>query len=366
MYTRFKIVKEYKDKKTVLARDQIIAIFTIMTDVHNNYPLKDLNSFGLDSHATRFARPGDLESLSSLLERESNHQQPLLVLGEGSNILFMNHFDGLVLQPGMKGIEVSEDDGEELIVKVGASENWDHLVQYTLDKGWFGLENLSLIPGSVGSAPIQNIGAYGVELRDRFEWLEAWDTQSGQQVRLEKDECKFSYRSSIFKENSKGRFIITHVAFRLSRKPRLQLDYGIVKDRFKEANGSTPVDLRKVIIAIRRSKLPDPSQYGNAGSFFKNPLVDRTIFKCIRVEFPDVPNYPEAANQVKIPAAWLIEKSGWKARRIGNVGTWPAQPLVIVNYGEATGREIFDFSENIVRDVDQMFGITLEREVNVI
>jgi len=366
MYTRFKIAKEYKDKKTVLAWTQIIAIFTIMTNVYNNHSLKDLNSFGLESHATRFARPGDLESLKSLLERESNHQLPLLVLGEGSNILFMNHFDGLVIQPGMKGIEVTEDDGEELIVKVGASENWDHWVQYAIDEGWFGLENLSLIPGSVGSAPIQNIGAYGVEVRDRFEWLEAWDTQLKLQVRLEKNDCKFSYRSSIFKEELKGRFIITQVAFRLSRKPQLQLDYGIVKSRFIEATGSTPSDLRKVIIAIRRSKLPDPSQYGNAGSFFKNPLVDRTIFKCIRVEFPDVPHYPEEANQVKIPAAWLIEKSGWKARRIGNVGTWPTQPLVIVNYGGATGQELFDFSENIVSDVDQMFGITLEREVNVI
>jgi UDP-N-acetylmuramate dehydrogenase len=328
--------------------------------------MKDLNSFGLDSQATRFARPGDFESLSSLLEREVNQQQPLLVLGEGSNILFMKHFNGLVIQPGMKGIEVIEDDGEELIVRVGASENWDHWVQYATDEGWFGLENLSLIPGSVGSSPIQNIGAYGVELRERFEWLDAWDTQLNQQVRLEKNECRFSYRSSIFKEESKGRYIITHVAFRLSRTPHLQLDYGNVKARFIEANGSTPADLRKVIIAIRRSKLPDPSQFGNAGSFFKNPLVDRTIYKCIRVEFPEVPNYPQEANQVKIPAAWLIEQSGWKARRIGNVGTWPTQPLVIVNYGGATGQEIFDFSEKIVRDVDQMFGITLEREVNVI
>jgi len=357
---------EYKDKKTVLAQDQIIAIFTVMTKVHLNYSLKDLNSFGLDSQATRFARPGDLESLISLLDQEDNHQLPLLVLGEGSNILFMDHFDGLVIQPGMKGIEVVEDHGEELIVRVGASENWDHWVQYATDEGWFGLENLSLIPGSVGSAPIQNIGAYGVELRERFEWLNAWDTRLKQQVRLGKDECNFRYRSSIFKEGSKGRYIITHVAFRLTRKPLLQLDYGVVKERFLEANGSTPEDLRKVIIAIRRSKLPDPSRYGNAGSFFKNPLVDRTIFKCIRVEFPEVPHYPEEANQVKIPAAWLIEKSGWKERRIGNVGTWPAQPLVIVNYGGATGQEIFDFSENIVRDVDQVFGITLEREVDVI
>jgi UDP-N-acetylmuramate dehydrogenase len=337
-----------------------------MNDMHHNYPLRHLNSFGLDSKASFFARPGSLDSLSKVLEHKTNHHLPLLVIGEGSNILFMNHFEGLVIQPGMKGIELIEENGEDLVVRVGASENWDNWVSYATENGWFGLENLSLVPGSVGSAPIQNIGAYGVELKERFEWLEAWDLQLNQQVRLDKNDCRFSYRSSIFKGEAKERYIITHVAFRLRRKPHLQLAYGSVNAEFEKANGSTPMDLRNVIIAIRRSRLPDPAEYGNAGSFFKNPLVDRTIFKCIRVEFPEVPFYPDEENQVKIPAAWLIEKSGWKARRIGNVGTWPAQPLVIVNYGGANGREIYDFSEKIMQDVEQMFGITLEREVNVI
>jgi len=334
--------------------------------IHRHHHLKKLNSFGLDSEAACYARPEDLESLVSVLEHNHRGQLPLLVLGEGSNILFRNNFDGLVIQPGMKGIEVVHENGEELIVKVGASENWDSWVNYATEQGWYGLENLSLIPGSVGASPVQNIGAYGVELKDRFEWLEAWDIPLNRHLRLEHNECRFGYRSSIFKEEGKGRYIITHVAFRLSRKPRLHLEYGNVKAELSRANGSTPMDLRNVIIAIRSSKLPDPAQYGNAGSFFKNPIVDRTIFNCIRVEYPEVPSYPDSGNQVKIPAAWLIEKCGWKGKRVGNVGTWPAQPLVIVNYGGASGQEIYDFSENILEDVERTFGVTLEREVNVI
>jgi UDP-N-acetylmuramate dehydrogenase len=223
-----------------------------------------------------------------------------------------------------------------------------------------------MIPGSVGSSPIQNIGAYGVELKYRFEWLEAWDLQLKQLVRMDQSACRFGYRSSIFKGEASGRYIITHVAFRLNRKPDLKLDYGNVKEEFTLAKGSTPLDLRNVITAIRSEKLPDPAQYGNAGSFFKNPMVDRIIYNCIRVEYPQVPFFPIDGNQMKIPAAWLIEKSGWKGKRLGNVGTWPTQALVIVNYGGASGQEIYDFSENILQDVERIFGITLEREVNVI
>ncbi|RLD55813.1 MAG: UDP-N-acetylenolpyruvoylglucosamine reductase [Bacteroidetes bacterium] len=349
-----------------MVKDQIIAIFTIMIDIHHKHPLKDLNSFGLDTRASSYAKPENLQALCEVLAYPDHKEMPLLVLGEGSNILFREDFDGLVLQPGMKGIEVVEEKGNELVVKVGASENWDSWVAHAIEKGWYGLENLSLIPGSVGSAPVQNIGAYGVELKDRFEWVEAWDLHEKQLVRLDHKACAFGYRSSIFKGEEKGRYIITHVAFRLNSKPDLQLDYGMVKKEFTKAKGSTPQDLRKVIIAIRSAKLPDPEQYGNAGSFFKNPLVDRTIFSCIRVEYPDVPFYPDAGNQMKIPAAWLIEKSGWKGKRIGNVGTWPSQPLVLVNYDGATGQEIYDFSQKILEDVDRIFGVILEREVNVI
>ncbi|MEA3460875.1 MAG: UDP-N-acetylmuramate dehydrogenase [Bacteroidota bacterium] len=337
-----------------------------MIQILQNHSLTELNSFGLKTEARLFARPVDIESLSGLLEETSMDQMPLLVLGEGSNILFRTNFDGLVIQPGMKGMELIEENGDELVVKVGASENWDHWVAYALAQGWYGLENLSLIPGSVGSSPVQNIGAYGVELKDRFAWLEAWDLQLKQLVQLDNKACGFGYRDSIFKGEARGRYIISHVAFRLQKNPELQLHYGNVSEEFQKAKGSTPLDLRKVISAIRSSKLPDPAQYGNAGSFFKNPLVDRTIYNCIRVEYPEVPFYPDDGNQMKIPAAWLIEKSGWKGKQIGNVGTWPTQALVIVNYGGATGQEIYDFSEKIIEDVERIFGISLEREVRVI
>jgi UDP-N-acetylmuramate dehydrogenase len=218
----------------------------------------------------------------------------------------------------------------------------------------------------VGSAPVQNIGAYGTELKDHLEWLEAWDLQEGRLARLLNRDCQFGYRNSMFKGKSKGRFIITKVVFRLSKTPRLNLGYGNIGSAFHEAGGITAMDLRNVVISVRKNKLPDPAEFGNAGSFFKNPVIDRTLFKCIRVEYPDIPNYSEPGNLVKLPAAYLIEKAGWKGKRIGNVGTWPAQPLVIVNYGNATGREILEFSLKIEEEVKHLFGISLEKEVRVI
>ena len=350
----------------MLVQEQIIAIFTRMIHITHNRHLKDLNTLGVNSRAAHFARPADIESLRDILEAEKYNQMPLLILGEGSNILFRNNFDGLVIQPGMKGIRIVEEHDSRVVVKVGASENWDKWVSHTLDKGWYGLENLSMIPGSVGSSPVQNIGAYGIELKDRFVWLEAWDLEEKKLKKLDSEGCRFGYRNSIFKSEASGRYIITHVAFSLSKIPNLQLDYGNVQEEFTKAGGKSPQDLREVICSIRSAKLPDPSKNGNAGSFFKNPVVDKTIYNCIRVEFPQVPFFPQQDNQRKIPAAWLIEKSGWKGKRLGNVGTWPSQPLVIVNYGNATGQEIFDFSEKIIEDVEEKFGITLEREVNVI
>ena len=337
-----------------------------MMDITRYQSLKELNTFGLASSAAHFARCADMESLGSLLEDGSLQKMPLLILGGGSNILFRNDFEGLVLQPGMKGIELLEENGGEVLVKVGAAENWDRWVDYAVGQGWYGLENLSLIPGSVGSSPVQNIGAYGVELKDRFEWLDAWDLQLKQPVKLDRETCRFGYRSSIFKEDASGRYIITHVAFRLKKKAELNLAYGVVKEEFLKAGGNSAQDLRNVIMAIRRSKLPDPDQYGNAGSFFKNPVIDRTLYKCIRVDYPNMPYHSAENNHVKIPAAWLIEQAGWKGKRIGEVGTWPGQPLVIVNYGSATGEDIFEFSEAILEDVEKLFGITLEREVRVI
>lgn len=331
-----------------------------------DYPLKDLNTFGVDARASMFASPSTAEELAEIIRGYNYRELPFLVIGEGSNVLFRKHFDGLVLKPAFSGIELLEDHEDHVLVAAGAAENWDAFVQHTIENGWYGLENLSLIPGSVGSAPVQNIGAYGTELNNHFSWLEAWDLDQHRMIRLEHQDCRFGYRSSIFKEDKKGRFIILRVAFSLSKVPELQLSYGTIRSVFNESGGKTPMDLRQVIISVRRQKLPDPLEYGNAGSFFKNPVVDRTLFKCLRVEYKDIPNYREPDNQVKIPAAWLIEKSGWKGRRIGEVGTWPNQPLVIVNYGNATGKDIYDFSLEIQDAVDASFGICLEREVNVI
>jgi len=337
-----------------------------MNHVINQYSLSETNTFGVDASAALFASPKSIEELTALLQGYDYDQLPLLVIGEGSNILFKGDYEGLIINPGMKGIEEIDGDDKQIVVRVGASENWDNWVASATERGWFGLENLSLIPGSVGSAPVQNIGAYGVELKDHFAWVDAWDLQLKKEVRLTPEGCKFEYRNSIFKHEARGRYIITHVAFRLNKTPEMKLNYGDVGSAFLAAGGLSPMDLRRTIISIRNQKLPDPEQFGNAGSYFKNPMVDRPIFKCILVDYPEIPSFRGIENQVKIPAAWLIEQAGWKAKRIGNVGTWPTQPLVIVNYGGASGQEILDFSEKLRADVDKKFGIYLEREVNVV
>ena len=337
-----------------------------MLSIHNDYPLTRHNTFGVHARASLFGTPENIEELEGILSSFNHREHRFLVIGEGSNILFTGDFHGLVLNPRMKGIEVVEEDGSDVVVTVGAAENWDTWVRIAGEKGWYGLENLSRIPGSVGAAPVQNIGAYGSELKDHFAWLEAYDLQEMKEVRLTAEECDFGYRSSIFKLKERDRYIITRVTFRLNREPRLQLGYGNLEKSFREAGGKSPGDLRKVVIAIRDQKLPDPAKTGNAGSFFKNPLVDRTIFKCIRAEFGEIPHYPERDNMVKIPAAWLIEQAGWKGKTIGNVGTWPVQPLVIMNHGGATGKEILEFSERIREDIDRKFNVSLEREVNVV
>jgi len=334
--------------------------------MQTNYSLVNHNSFGINVSASLFAAPETTDQLISVAEKHDFDKLPFLILGEGSNLLFMRNFDGIVLNPQLKGIELLSGDSDEVLVKVGAAENWDQWVGYTIRHGWYGLENLSLIPGSVGSSPVQNIGAYGVELKDRFAWLDAWDLSDHKIVRIYPDDCSFGYRNSIFKTSAPKRYMILYVTFRLNKKPELNLEYGQVRKEFLARGGSTPADLREVIISIRNRKLPDPGEYGNAGSFFKNPVVPRSLLETIRAEFPDIPFHQDKDNHVKIPAAWLIEKTGWKGIRKGKVGTWPNQPLVIVNYGGATGQDIFDFSEEIRNDVERKFGIGLEREVVVI
>ena len=337
-----------------------------MAETLYDQSLLSWNTFGVDVKAAVFSQPSNQEDLALLATEMEQLAPHYLILGEGSNLLFTSNFDGIVVQPKFKGVEVIYETKTHVEVKVGSAENWDLWVQYALSMGWYGFENLSLIPGSVGAAPVQNIGAYGVELNAHVKWVEVWDMQLKNLIQLSAEACQFAYRSSMFKSDPKRKYIITSVCFRLPKKAALNLEYGPVKDAFEQSGGQSALDLRKVIIDIRRNKLPDPAEYGNAGSFFKNPVVDRTIFKCLRVDYPQIPNYREKNNQVKIPAAWLIEQAGLKGTRVGNVGTWPTQPLVIVNYGGATGSEILEFSEMIRDTVNRKFGIYLEREVRTL
>lgn len=336
-----------------------------MAQILYRHSLCKLNSFGVDVVAEKFTAPANLEDLEAVLETLLVGED-FLILGEGSNILFRDDFPGTIVRPLIEGLDVLKEDENTVVVKVGAGENWDNWVKTSLERGWSGLENLSLIPGSVGSSPVQNIGAYGVELKDHFLWLEAWDMLERKLVRLEKEKCKFAYRNSLFKSDAKGRYIITHVTFILNKTPTLNLSYGNIETLFQESGGADPHDLRDIIIAVRKSKLPDHKLKGNAGSFFKNPVIEASAFNALKERLGEVPSYPAPENKVKVPAAWLIDHAGWKGRRLGNVGTWPSQPLVIVNYGGATGQEIYDFSEKILEDINSKMGILLEREVNVI
>lgn len=292
--------------------------------------------------------------------------QPLLFLGGGSNMLFTHDFEGLVIKMSIKGIS-AHVEGDHVFVEAGAGEVWNDLVNYCVDKGFAGIENLSLIPGSVGASPIQNIGAYGVELKDVFYSLEAFDVSSLTIRKFTKEECEFAYRESVFKGRLKGKYIVTSVTLKLSQKPNLNTSYGAIETELNVRGINEPSikDISKVVSHIRVSKLPDPSTIGNAGSFFKNPIVSADIAERVKKSHPEVVNYPAGNGKVKLAAGWLIEQCGWKGKVVGNTGTWKNQALVLVNHGEATGKEIFDFSEEIIQSVKEKFEVTLEREVNI-
>jgi UDP-N-acetylmuramate dehydrogenase len=338
----------------------------IMPEILQNHPLRDLNSFHVDAGARYFCECRNIKDLRELITDPIFLKEPRLILGEGSNILFSDDFNGLVIRPLILGRDIIGEDRSTVKIQVGAGENWDDFVAWTTTWDFGGIENLSLIPGSVGSSPIQNIGAYGVEAEQSIERVMAIDILTGQRLTFENEACRFGYRDSIFKGSWRHKCIVTSVVFRLAKKPVLNTGYQQVADKMSGKARQDVETLRQVIIEIRESKLPDPDKLGNAGSFFKNPVIPEAEYESLFKDYPDIPSYPAAAGARKIPAAWLIEQSGWKGKRIGDAGTFEKQPLVLVNHGNATGRQILDLATRIEEDVAVKYGIELEKEVNIV
>jgi UDP-N-acetylmuramate dehydrogenase len=335
--------------------------------MENNISLLPYNTFGMNVSADQFARFDSIATLQSLISRPEIINHPILVLGGGSNVLLTADFKGTVLKNEIKGIECIHENEELIYVKVGGGEVWHEFVMYCVDRGWGGIENLALIPGSVGAAPMQNIGAYGVEIQQVFHEAEAISLPDGSLHHFNKEQCKFGYRESIFKRQLKGNMVITHVTFVLTKNPTLNTGYGAIKDELGKMGIEQPNirDIAEAVIRIRKSKLPDPKVLGNAGSFFKNPEIDLKDFELLQTNYPDIVGYPLPDFKVKLAAGWLIEKAGWKGVRYGEAGCHEKQALVLVNHGHATGSEIFQLSEKIISSVHEKFGVILHREVNI-
>lgn len=332
-----------------------------------HYSLKKYNTFNIDALARYFFEFTDLEDLPFFLESNTEiANQQILVLGGGSNLLFIHDFDGLVIHSNVPGVEEVNEDREHVWLEVGAGENWDRFVEYCVLNEFYGIENLSLIPGNLGAAPVQNIGAYGVEVCDFVVTVKGFDLKTKEVYHISAEDCGFTYRDSIFKHEFKNRFVISSVVFRLSKFPNYQLDYGQLKAEVEELGEINIHNVRNAIVAIRKSKLPDPELIGNAGSFFKNPVVSNELAEKLQKEFKNVPIYPAGKGYTKLAAGWLIEQCGWKGHREGDAGVHGKQALVLANYGTASGNQIFLLSEKIKRSVVKKFGVELEREVNVV
>lgn len=335
-----------------------------MIEKHVN--LKPYNTFGIEVYADAMARFSNVDELTEILKVST--YDSLLVLGGGSNLLLTQDFHGLVLKNEISRFSVLEENNEFVIVEAGAGETWHEFVMTCIEKGYAGVENLSLIPGSVGASPMQNIGAYGTEIKHVFHHLKAYHLATGEIHTFDNEACHFGYRESVFKNIYKGQYIILSVAFKLSKSPKINTTYGAIEEELKQQNITNPTirDVSNAVIAIRRSKLPDPKVIGNAGSFFKNPVVDEEIVEKIKLEYPDVPNYPAEEGKRKLAAGWLIEKAGWKGKTFDTFGVHKLQALVLVNYGGSTGKQVFDLSSEIIADIELKFGVTLEREVNIL
>ena len=332
--------------------------------------LKSFHTFGLDVSARYGLEVTQPHHLQEFLELPEWTSQSHLILGGGSNVLFTKDFEGLVLFNRLGGIKKLDEDNEFVWLRVGAGENWHSFVQYCIKQGYAGVENLSLIPGTVGAAPMQNIGAYGVEQEQVFHCLEAIDLETGHTKVFTHAECQFGYRESFFKHEGKGRFLITGVTYRLSKVPHFRTDYGAIRDTLKEMGikeGELTLQaVSDAVIHIRQSKLPNPAEIGNAGSFFKNPTISTATFDQLRGKYPKVPGYAQPGQGVKVPAGWLIEQAGWKGHRRGAIGVHSQQALVLVNHGGGQGADIWQLAQDIQASVQDTFGISLSPEVNVI
>ncbi|QDA61678.1 UDP-N-acetylmuramate dehydrogenase [Hymenobacter jejuensis] len=337
--------------------------------LEHNVSLRTYNTFGIDVKARLFARFASTDELRALLALPEVQQAAKLVLGGGSNLLFTKDFDGVVLRNEIRGLETlsSDEASDTALVRAGAGESWHALVQYALDQNLSGIENLSLIPGTVGAAPLQNIGAYGAELKDTFESLEALETSTGHLRTFTRAECGFGYRESVFKGPLKDQYIVTSVLLRLHRKHRVNISYGAIGTTLADMGiegEPTPQHVSEAVIQIRRSKLPDPAEIGNAGSFFKNPEISQHKYDELKAQYADLPGYPVPGG-VKVPAAWLIEQCGWKGQRRGPHGVHDKQALVLVNHGGAQGSDIQSLAQEIIASVREKFGIELHPEVNI-
>ncbi len=336
--------------------------------ISENISLKPYNTFGIDASARYFATFQTADHLRELLAQSIVKEHQRLVLGGGSNLLLTKNFDGVVLKNEMEGVEIEKEDDQYIYVKSGAGEMWHSFVMHCVKHHFSGIENLALIPGCVGASPMQNIGAYGVEIKDVFHSLDAMHIEDASLKSFSLEECAFGYRESIFKRKEKGNWIILSVTFRLNKRAVLNTSYGAIDMELEKMNLDriTIKDIAQAVINIRSSKLPDPAIIGNAGSFFKNPVVPMEVYEKIKAAYNNAPSYPVNENEVKVPAGWLIENAGWKGKTFGNYGVHKNQALVLVNYGGATGKQIYNLSAEIIEDIQSKFGIELEREVNII
>lgn len=332
-------------------------------NIQQNISLKPYNTFGIETIAKQFVTANSLIELKEIISNEKN----IFLLSGGSNVLLTNNIENLVVQLNLKGIIVNDTEKDFVYVTAEAGENWHEFVLWCISQNYGGLENLALIPGNVGTSPIQNIGAYGVEIKDTFHQLEALEITTGKTKIFTNEECNFGYRNSVFKNELKGQYIIINVTFKLTKNNHnFNISYGDIKNHLKDIEYPTLQEIANAVISIRQSKLPDPKEIGNSGSFFKNPVIDSNSFKILQKKYPEMPHYVVSKSEIKIPAGWLIEKCEFKGKRFGDAGVHTKQALVLVNYGNATGKEIYNLAQKIQQKVKDEFNIALEIEVNVV